>query len=62
MEIIRGAQKAEGKDVWEGGSILDPENGKTYTLRMTPLDGGAKLQIRGYLGPFYRTQVWSRVE
>ena len=62
MEIIRGAQKTEGKDVWEGGSILDPENGKTYTLRMAPLDGGAKLQIRGYLGPFYRTQVWSRVE
>jgi uncharacterized protein (DUF2147 family) len=62
MEIIRGAKKADGKDVWEGGNILDPENGKTYTLRMTPLDGGAKLQIRGYIGPFYRTQVWNRVQ
>jgi uncharacterized protein (DUF2147 family) len=29
LEIIRGAKKAEGKDVWEGGKILDPENGKT---------------------------------
>jgi len=28
MEIIRGAKKAEGKDVWEGGKILDPDNGK----------------------------------
>jgi uncharacterized protein (DUF2147 family) len=29
---------------------------------MKPLDGGSKLQIRGYLGPFYRTQVWVRVQ
>lgn len=62
MEIIRGAKKAEGEDHWEGGHILDPENGKSYRLRMTPLEGGAKLQIRGYLGPFYRTQVWTRVQ
>ena len=62
MEIIRGAQKAEGKDVWKDGKILDPDNGKTYTLRMTPLEGGSKLQIRGYIGPFYRTQIWVRVQ
>ena len=30
LEIIRGARKAEGKDVWEGGKILDPENGRDY--------------------------------
>jgi hypothetical protein len=35
LEIIRGAKKAEGKDVWEGGKILDPENGRDYTLRLT---------------------------
>lgn len=62
MEIIRGAKKADGKAVWEEGKILDPENGKTYTLRMTPLDGGKELQVRGYIGPFYRTQIWQRVE
>jgi uncharacterized protein (DUF2147 family) len=62
MEIIRGAKKTEGKDLWEGGQILDPENGKTYTLRMTPLDGGKQLQVRGYIGPFYRTQIWQRIE
>ena len=48
--------------MWEQGKILDPENGKNYTLRMTPLEGGSKLQIRGYVGPFYRTQVWTRVQ
>lgn len=61
LEIIRGAKKAEGREVWDEGKILDPENGKNYTLRMTPLEGGAKLQIRGYIGPFYRTQVWTRI-
>lgn len=62
MEIIRGAKKVADEPSWEGGNILDPENGKTYTLRMAPLEGGKKLQVRGYIGPFYRTQVWQRIE
>jgi uncharacterized protein (DUF2147 family) len=62
MEIIRGARQAEGEEVWTGGKILDPENGKEYTLRLTPLEGGKQLQVRGYIGPFYRTQVWQRIE
>lgn len=62
LEIIRNAQKAEGQDVWEHGKILDPENGKEYTLRLAPIDGGQKLQVRGYIGPFYRTQTWVRVQ
>jgi uncharacterized protein (DUF2147 family) len=62
LEIIRGARKAEGKEVWEGGKILDPENGREYTLRMTPFEGGRKLQVRGSFGPFGRTQTWVRVQ
>ena len=58
LEIIRGGKKAEGKDVWEGGKILDPENGKEYRASFTPIDGGKKLEVRGYLGPFYKTQTW----
>ena len=61
LPIITGAKKAEGKDVWEGGKILDPESGKQYTLRMTPIDGGQKLEVRGSVGPFGRTQTWQRV-
>jgi len=61
LEIIRGAKKAEGKDVWEDGRILDPENGKTYALRLTPIEGGKKLEVRGSIGPFGRTQTWVRV-
>lgn len=61
MEIIRGARQTPGDNVWEGGNILDPENGKVYRLRLMPLDDGARLQVRGYIGPFYRTQTWIRV-
>ena len=61
LEIIRGGKKAEGKEVWEGGKILDPENGKEYRASFTPIDGGKKLEVRGYLGPFWRTQTWNRV-
>ena len=60
LEIIRGAKKVEGKDVWEDGKILDPENGKSYTLKMTPIEGGRKLEVRGSIGPFGRTQTWVR--
>ena len=62
MTIIRNAKAEAGKDTWEGGDILDPNNGKLYKLRMKPLDGGKKLEIRGYIGPFYRNQQWIRVE
>ena len=60
LEIIRGAKKVEGNDVWEDGKILDPENGKSYTLKMTPIEGGKKLEVRGSIGPFGRTQTWVR--
>ena len=61
LEIIRGAKRAEGKEVWEGGKILDPENGRNYSLRMTPIDAGKKLEVRGSFGPLGRTQTWVRI-
>ena len=62
LEIIRGAKQLEGKEVWEGGKILDPENGKEYTLRLTPIEGGKKLEVRGSIAFFGRTQTWTRVQ
>jgi uncharacterized protein (DUF2147 family) len=62
LELIRGV-KAEPltEHLWAGGGkILDPENGKEYTVKMVPKEGGKKLQVRGYIGPFYRTQTWLR--
>ena len=62
LEIIRGAKKTEGKEVWESGKILDPENGKNYTLRLTPIEGGKKLEVRGSVFGIGRTQTWVRVQ
>ncbi len=61
LEIIRGARKAEGKDVWEDGKILDPESGRSYTLRLTPIEGGKKLDVRGSVLGIGRTQTWNRI-
>ena len=47
---------APGDDRFKGGTVLDPENGKVYKAELWIEDG--KLKVRGYLGPFYRTQTW----
>ena len=60
MTILTGLKK-DG-DEWTGGEILDPNNGKTYRLRLKPHDGGKTLEVRGYIGPFFRNQTWIRVE
>ena len=63
MTIIRNVKaNAEDKAVFDGGDILDPNNGKVYRVRLRPFDDGRKLEVRGYLGPFYRNQTWLRVE
>jgi uncharacterized protein (DUF2147 family) len=65
MTIVQGVkQDAEENTIWTGGEILDPNNGKTYKVRLKPVDGGKKLEVRGYIGSpvFGRTQTWIRVE
>ena len=60
MTIING-MKADG-DTWDGGQILDPENGKLYKCKMHLDDGGQKLVVRGYIGVSLlgRSQTWIR--
>ena len=48
MQIIRELKRFA--DRWADGKILDPEDGKVYTLRATPVDGGRKLEMHGYIG------------
>jgi uncharacterized protein (DUF2147 family) len=64
MTIIRNARADGDKVHWEGGDILDPNDGKVYKLRMKPIDGGKKLEVRGFVGAvlFGRTQTWIRAE
>lgn len=42
----------------EDGTLYDPKSGKTYDGKMWIEDG--KLNVRGYIGFFYETQVWQR--
>ncbi len=61
MTIIRGLEK-DG-DEYNGGRILDPENGKLYKCYIT-LEEENKLKVRGYIGfsLLGRTQYWYRVQ
>ncbi|HEU5292899.1 MAG TPA: DUF2147 domain-containing protein [Cyclobacteriaceae bacterium] len=59
MKIIWGFKKAGDK--WEEGKILDPGNGSTYASSIWLLDTDT-LKVRGYLGPFFRSQIWKRVK
>jgi uncharacterized protein (DUF2147 family) len=60
MEILRHMRRSG--DEWNGGEILDPENGKTYRATMKLSDDGQKLIVRGYIGlpMFGRSQTWVR--
>ena len=62
MTILEGVRKHVDEPYWDGGTILDPNKGKTYRVRLTPKDDGKRLEVRGFIGPFYRNQTWLRVE
>jgi uncharacterized protein (DUF2147 family) len=47
------------KDKFKGGTILDPGDGKIYKAELWT-EGADKLKVRGYLGPFYKTQTWTK--
>ena len=56
MEIIKNLKKS-GLEYNEG-DILDPEDGRIYRCKLW-IEGG-DLKVRGYWGPFYRTQTWRK--
>ena len=47
----------EESDLWRG-EIYDPKSGKTY--RSVIRRKGAKLEVKGCIGPFCQTQIWTR--
>ena len=61
MIIISGLQK-DGVE-YNGGTVLDPQNGKKYKCYIT-LESPDKLKLRGYIGLSImgRTQYWTRVK
>jgi len=60
MQILSGL-RWDGEQ-YSGGEILDPNNGRSYRCLMRVVDGGRKLEVRGYIGISLlgRTQVWLR--
>ena len=49
------------KDRFKGGTILDPSDGKVYKAEVWT-EGSDTLKVRGYLGPFYKTQTWTKAK
>ena len=52
----------DAKDnVWTNGKIYDPTNGKTYKVKLW-FDGDKVLKMRGYIGPFFDTSEWKKID
>jgi uncharacterized protein (DUF2147 family) len=60
LEIFSGFAYA-GDGRWKGGTIYDPNSGKTYRCIVTLVDADT-LEVRGYVGiPLLgRTETWKR--
>lgn len=61
LEIIRQMKPTSDAQTWDGGNILDPDKGKIFKARLQLQDGAKKLQVRGFIGPFFRNQTWIRI-
>lgn len=60
LQII-GNARSVGKDLWDGGWILDPEDNKKYSVELKLL-GSDRLRVVGYMGSklFSETMTWKR--
>ena len=61
LEILRDMHPDGAR--WDGGTILNPENGKVYRCRMHLGPDGQTLVVRGFIGTpmIGRTQIWQRM-
>lgn len=55
--------KGQGR-AWDGGRVLDPDDGKIYRVKLRLADDGRTLEVRGYVGfsMLGRSQTWQRAE
>ena len=60
MQILWGMKK-DG-DEYGGGRILDVETGREVRAKLKLIDGGKKLEVRGFIGVSFagRTVTWTR--
>jgi uncharacterized protein (DUF2147 family) len=52
-----------GGELWEGGFIYDPREGKTYKCKIT-MESPDQLKVRGFIGISLigKTNIWNRVK
>jgi uncharacterized protein (DUF2147 family) len=62
MNLVWGFTHS-GENLWEGGFIYNPREGKTYKCKMT-LENPDQLKVRGFIGISLigKTNVWTRVK
>jgi uncharacterized protein (DUF2147 family) len=60
--VIMWGLRSSGEG-WDGGSVLDPANGKVYSCKLSLSKDNQSLTVRGYLGISLlgRSQTWKRV-
>jgi uncharacterized protein (DUF2147 family) len=60
-QMIFQGMKYDGEGKWSGGTIYDPDSGRSYKCRLETLDP-ERLQVRGFIGfaLLGRSQVWTR--
>jgi uncharacterized protein (DUF2147 family) len=63
MKILSGLQRKD-EHLFEGGQILDPEEGKAYRCRMRLAPDGRTVKVTGYIGISLlgRSEQWTRKE
>ena len=59
--IVHG-MKYDGGGRWSGGSIYDPDSGRTYKMQNRSCSSADRLKVRGFIGfsLLGRSQVWTR--
>lgn len=59
--IIKGIRYDAKDNVWDGGTVYKPINGKTYKVECS-FDDASTLRVKGSLGPFSLSRYWKKVE
>ena len=64
MVFLSGFEYVARKNRWKDGKVYDPNDGKTYDAKMSLVNGGNTIKMRGYVGValFGRTVKFERVD
>jgi len=57
--MLQGYKLSEDGDRWVDGQIYNPEDGNSYRSILEPGPDDT-LKVKGCLGPFCQTQIWTR--